>query len=398
MTPTGPTVSGFYSMFLADAAYNWQRPPGAVRGDRWHRRSLLQRERQRWRRATRRGVGFSLGSRPAHDVSPRIRRSPIRHRICTGCFRPWQRPAPGDAIPVAPDYAVNNSASYAYGTSASISHGLTRRGTLSGSFDYQHTDFVEERPGPARYLVLRRACSVRARAVNRNASLRVGYHYRTGDFGYAHRRQRQDDRAWHRLRRRLRSPVVRHAPDDLRVRRWVFGHRSAGAADCSESVRTVSYGVRGDFIVWVSVQSDVGDSRQLRAGLAIYSRVGERRQYRRCQRNAYRPVYARRWIFPPASATRPARQPASGTLQRLTPIRASARVRQALTCDSWRSTPSICTTSTILVHGAVPLGVPPSMERNGVRVGLTLWLRGVAEIEECCQERSYTPEDILRCC
>jgi len=129
------------------------------------------------------GVGFSLdlARRTRLSANQTIAYSPS---YLYGLFPSLTSPVPGDAIPVAPDYAVNNSASYSYGTTASLSHGLTRRGTLAASFDYQKTDFVEEIQD-RRDLSSYGARVQFARGLSRDVSFRLGYRYRTGNFNYA---------------------------------------------------------------------------------------------------------------------------------------------------------------------------------------------------------------------
>jgi hypothetical protein len=84
----------------------------------------------------------------------------------------------------APNYAVNDVASYSYGTTTAFSHGLTRRGTLQVSADVAKTDFVHHIEGRADML----AYGVRVeflRNVQRRTAARFAYHFRGGDSGFA---------------------------------------------------------------------------------------------------------------------------------------------------------------------------------------------------------------------
>jgi hypothetical protein len=130
LTPATPAVSGFYSMFLADAAYNWQVRKvqfGATGGTAIR----YYNESGKVEPGFTSGVGFTaeLARRSSISANQTVAYSPS---YLYGLFPTVSAAAPGDAIPVAPDYAVNNSSSYAYGSSVSVSHGLTRRGTISG--------------------------------------------------------------------------------------------------------------------------------------------------------------------------------------------------------------------------------------------------------------------------
>ena len=113
-------------------------------------------------RATRRGRVFDR-ARAAHDLAANQTVGLLASYLY-GFSRASTPSAPGDCrCPSAPDYAVDDSASYAYGTTASVSHGLTRRGTLSGTVDYQLHRFPRGAAESARSVVLRRAGAVRSR-------------------------------------------------------------------------------------------------------------------------------------------------------------------------------------------------------------------------------------------
>ena len=62
-----------------------------------------------------------------------------------GLFPTGGEVAPGDAIPGAPNYSVNDVESYSYGTTATLSQGISRRARLrlvGGT--YRYTNFVHE--------------------------------------------------------------------------------------------------------------------------------------------------------------------------------------------------------------------------------------------------------------
>ena len=46
--------------------------------------------------------------------------------------------------PAAPDYNVDNSESYTYGTTLSLSHGVSSKGTLTGTAGFQYTNFTQD--------------------------------------------------------------------------------------------------------------------------------------------------------------------------------------------------------------------------------------------------------------
>jgi hypothetical protein len=90
---------------------------------------------------------------------------------------------PGTAAPPPPDYAVSDTESYFYGTTLTLTRGLSRRSHVSATGEFQYTDFLHE---TTRQPDLHSE-SVRAeysRNLARNLALRVGYRYRSGTFGY----------------------------------------------------------------------------------------------------------------------------------------------------------------------------------------------------------------------
>jgi hypothetical protein len=89
---------------------------------------------------------------------------------------------PGEAIPAAPDYAINDYASYNYGTTLSLTQSLSPRNRLSAGGDFQRTDFIKETNGQSD-LSTRGVHGEFSRNVSRNTAVHAGYRYRTGTFG-----------------------------------------------------------------------------------------------------------------------------------------------------------------------------------------------------------------------
>ena len=91
----------------------------------------------------------------------------------------------GDVIPTAPDYNVDvsNAQSYSYGTKLDLTRGLSRRTSLSASGELQYTDF--RRSTATRRDVGFHRMGVRfSRGMGRHSSWHVGYDYRGGQFGF----------------------------------------------------------------------------------------------------------------------------------------------------------------------------------------------------------------------
>jgi len=182
INPEAPAVGGFYTMFTADAAYTkrGKRSQFGATGGAVSR--YYNQDSQTTNTSASAGVGFSteLGRRTTLFANQTAAYSPS---YLYGLFPSITTVSPGDAVPVAPDYAVNNSASYHYGSVVSLTQGLTRRGTLTTSANYQYTNYVEETLGQ-RDLSAYEVRAEFSHGVSRNASLKVGYHYRSGNFGY----------------------------------------------------------------------------------------------------------------------------------------------------------------------------------------------------------------------
>jgi hypothetical protein len=101
-----------------------------------------------------------------------------------GLFPSVEEPAPGLPIPGAPDYQVDNEArSYSSSTMFSVSRPVTRRGRVTASAQYTYVDFqgaaVARRPDVTSYS----AQAGFSRNMSRNAALRFGYVFRGGDIG-----------------------------------------------------------------------------------------------------------------------------------------------------------------------------------------------------------------------
>jgi len=369
ITPTAAIVGGFYSMFLADAAYSWQGSRvqfGATGGTaiRYYNESDAVEV------GYTTGVGFSaeLGRHSSFSANQTIAYSPS---YLYGLFPSVTTAAPGDAIPVAPDYAVNDSSSYAYGTSVSISHGVTRRGTISGSFDYQHTDFLEEREN-RRDLSSYGARLQFSHGMSRNASLRIGYQYRAGDFGYAVADSGKTTE--HGI-----DIGVEYVRPLSATRHMTFSFGLGPSATDSPALPTLGipsdtqYGVRGDLAFAYQFNRTWETRASYDRGLQYVPELASAVNTDGVSA-ALTGLFTSTMDFSAGvgySSGAPAGLRNSSTFDTYT---ASARVRQAIT-----STLALYAEYLYYFYDfgttALPLGVPSSMERNGVRVGLTLWVR-----------------------
>jgi hypothetical protein len=89
--------------------------------------------------------------------------------------------APGEAVPVNPEYQINQTDSYSYRTGMSLELGSVRGTRFTTTADYRVTDFGQQqvaRPNLANYAAGARL----SRALSRRTSLSAGYEYRVGEF------------------------------------------------------------------------------------------------------------------------------------------------------------------------------------------------------------------------
>jgi hypothetical protein len=100
-----------------------------------------------------------------------------------GLFPSTAQPLPGDTIAAAPNYSVNDIESYAYETTARLSHGVGRRATLTVGGDFRHTDFLHN-AALQRDINSRGLDGELSYQGTRNTTVRVRYHYQTGNLGF----------------------------------------------------------------------------------------------------------------------------------------------------------------------------------------------------------------------
>ena len=184
INPSTPALDGFYSMFTAAADYAHQGRSVRVGLNALSTLRYYQDLNTVQNSSSSIGAGFSatLPGRVTWLVNQTVSYSPS---YLYAVFPGLATDAPGELpTSAAPNYAVNDVASYSYGTNTAFSHGLTRRGTLLLSADVTKTDFVHQVEGRADML----AYGVRVeflRNVQRRTAARFGYHFRGGDSGFA---------------------------------------------------------------------------------------------------------------------------------------------------------------------------------------------------------------------
>ena len=180
--PSALVASGASTIFMGNAAYQWKgtRTQFGASGSSALRYYNELQSLQTVSHSAGLGLRTRLGGRATLSVDGRAAYSPP---YLLGLFPQGSAGEPGEALPAPPDYVVNDSDSYSYGTTARVTYGPSLRTQLSVAADVGYTDFVEESE-------LRRDTAFRgleggfSRNVSRNVALDAGYRFRTGDFGY----------------------------------------------------------------------------------------------------------------------------------------------------------------------------------------------------------------------
>jgi hypothetical protein len=181
--PSDTLLSGYSTMFMGNAEYHWDRSRvqvGATGASVLRRYNQLQGVRSV---SASGGLGLSvrLGGRTTLLANQSAAYSPS---YLYGLFPSDAVKDLGEAVPVAPDYAINDSESYFYDTTLTLTRGLTRRSRLSATGEFQYTDYLHE-TGTRRDLNSGGVHGEFSSNLARNTAVRVGYRYRTGKFGYA---------------------------------------------------------------------------------------------------------------------------------------------------------------------------------------------------------------------
>ena len=180
--PGAVQTRGFYTMFLADAAYARQGTRlqvGASAGSALRYYPELEKVRSVSHTAA---IGLS-GRLPWRTTLSMNQTAAYSPSYLYGLFPGIGTPALGDALPAAPDYTINDFESYAYGTTLTLERNMERRNALSATGEFRYTDFLhqtEQRPD-VRFHAVRGQFR---RHLSRNTSLRLGYGYRKGNFQY----------------------------------------------------------------------------------------------------------------------------------------------------------------------------------------------------------------------
>ena len=178
--PAIPQTSGSYGMVLAAADYMWHGRGvqlGATGSSALRYYSDLGEVKSLSHTAGL-GVSAQFAKRTTLFANQTIAYSPS---YLYGLFPTVSQPGPGEVPTPAPDYSTYDTESYSYGTTLSVGHGVTRRGQLSADVDFRFTDFVRE-DFSRRDLTSYGVHAQFTQNVNRNTAVAFGYRYRSNDY------------------------------------------------------------------------------------------------------------------------------------------------------------------------------------------------------------------------
>jgi hypothetical protein len=191
VTDAGPGIgsnisqlSGYYSMLSAGADYAWQgrkTQVGITGSSALRYYDDLQAVKLAGSSV---GAGFStnLTQRTKWSLNQTLAYSPS---YFYGLFPATTPPEVGDLPSTAdPNYTLNSQASYSYGTSTTVSHGFSQRGALAFTGDFGYTDFVQF-VADRRNLRTFGARAEYSRNFSRHSAVRLAYRFRRGDLGLA---------------------------------------------------------------------------------------------------------------------------------------------------------------------------------------------------------------------
>ena len=379
VVPTDSYVGGYSTMMLGTAHYEWRgsRVRVAATGSSVFRHYTELHDLQTASQSAGAGLSVRLDDRTTVSANQTVAYAPS---YLYGLFPGGAVDKPGDAVPTAPDYVTTDEASYLYGTTVGLTRGLNRRSQLSASGTFQYTDYPHE---TAQFHDL---SSEGLRGdftthVSRNTAMRVGYHYRNGAFGVGN----------------LGLPVdttlssSEHGVDvGFDYSRPVSASRrlqiaaAVGSAAVDTALRTASstaqparvYQMSGDAAVTWPVSTTWSARAAFRRGLDYIAQLGE-----------------------PVVSTGVTAE-AGGVVSTRFDVSASARyasgdsalTRSTLTFDTYSAELRLrfALSRTVAVYGQyfyyfydfsresqLPIGFPPSLDRTGVRAGLTLWVPAV---------------------
>jgi len=176
--PTDVVISGPSTMLIGNMQYRW-------RGSRLQIGATSESVVRNYSRfADASGVSYSAGA----GLSARLGGRTTLFANQTAAYSPsylyllfpgGDVRDPGDTTSSAPDYTITHTDSYLYGTTLAVSRDLTARSRFSATGELQSTQFPRDKSRNQSYQGIRGEYS---RGLSKHISVRGGYRYRTGRF------------------------------------------------------------------------------------------------------------------------------------------------------------------------------------------------------------------------
>ncbi len=173
----------YYTEFQASGEYQWQ-------GERVQAGASAASTMRYYHELSEFGnVSESAGAGFSAQLAPRTRlfvngTAAYSPSYLYGLFPTLTQPVPGQAVPDAPGYSVNTQDSFAYGGSGSLTHGLNARSDLVLSTEVSFTNFLHETEFIRDYDNYGVGAAY-LRRISRYSALKLSYLYRRGQFGYS---------------------------------------------------------------------------------------------------------------------------------------------------------------------------------------------------------------------
>jgi hypothetical protein len=140
------------------------------------------------------GVDDHLTSRTSLTVNGTAAYSPS---YLYGLFPTLTQPAAGSSIPSAPDYNAYDEASYSYGATVSVTHNMSVRDQLAVRMNGSYTDYIQGSntalSNARRDLSNYDVNAEYSHNLSRHKSVVIGFHHREGQFGSATRAWSTED-------------------------------------------------------------------------------------------------------------------------------------------------------------------------------------------------------------
>jgi hypothetical protein len=192
LIPVGIESVGYSTLLFVDARYGW-RGSKAQLGSSFSSALRHFQERGEFQSLTQTaGIGIlaPLGRRATFTLNQSAAYSPaLLYDLFPGAIETELGQAG-----VGPDYATTGEASYGYSTDATLRHGFSQRNALSVTAQLRHTDYENDilPRDSTSYEVL----SAFTRALTKHTEFSVGYRYRRGDLIYGLRDATNPEPSW----------------------------------------------------------------------------------------------------------------------------------------------------------------------------------------------------------